>query len=263
MSSSSIVAGGCDPTPPALNGDSDLSGALGAVGGLAQAAMSGNLSAALKGMAIEQGKQLATAALMKVFTVKPAPKSAKPPWPAMGKVAAPGSAIAAAATAAYNSVHTAPPAPAASAPSGGGAAPPVAGGGPGSAAGTGDKDGLGAIFGNNNGEGTPGVVGVAFSLANGLFSVLDLGDLNQAFEDGQERHDQKTGIDVATGQPIPDDKSNALSSAAQTIGQILGILARNIRLGDPFYQLVTRVMGPMNGYGFVTGVWQGTHQGSL
>lgn len=131
MGQSNIVAGGCVQTPAPSDGDG-LSGALGAIGGLAQAAMSGNLMATLKNMAIEKGKQLLTGLLTKLFTLPVAPKPPKPPWTAMGKVAPPGSAFAAAAIAAYNSVHSAPTVPTASA---GGSAGGPGGGGPGGAPG--------------------------------------------------------------------------------------------------------------------------------
>lgn len=144
-----IVEGGCDPTPPSSSGGGGLSGALGAVGGLAQAALSGDLAGALKGMAVEQGKTLATAALMKVFTVTADPKPAKPPWAGMGQIAPPGSAVAAAATAAYSSVHTAPPAPAAGAPAGGGAGAGTGGGG---AAGTGTGSTGGSVGSDSQGQ---------------------------------------------------------------------------------------------------------------
>jgi len=343
MTANGIVAGGC--TGP-LGGSSSQAAPLGgggtgvaALGSLVQAALNGNLGGALKGMAIEQGKKLAAAVLMKIFTAKATPKPAKPPWAGMGKIAPPGSAVAAAATAAYISVHTTPPAPGASTAAGGGAAPGTAGGGSGSAAGTSsnrsgssaseyepavpktpedmwttisfndlfhtavamimmpaaivlrslavlfpetmrglfssltpswagteDKTGLGFLVGNNDGKGhMPGIVGIANSLGHELLQALGVdqkGGLidGEEFEKGMKDHDNKTGFNLETGKPYP---SSAGNSAGQAFGQLLGEFFRRVGLGDSFYQIVKDMGGSPDWYGFVTGVWQGTHQKSV
>lgn len=315
MSASNIVSGGCVQTSAPSDGG-QVAGVLGAIGGLAQAAISGNLTAMLKNMAIEKGKQLVTALLTKLFTLPVAPKPPKPPWTAMGKVAPPGSAFAAAAMAAYNSVHAAPSVPGAGSAGAGSAGGTAGGSGAGNSpapatqqanldegqwvdidfndvvhtavaalmmpaafllrglaavfpsigewlkslepswAGTGDKCGLGILVGNNDGNGIPGVVGIAFSLAHELLSALGLdskGGLidGEEFERGQRAHDDKTGR---------GHSSDAGSSAGDTVGQLLGILARKVGLGNAFYSLVASLLGPPTDYGFVAGVWKGSHQ---
>lgn len=55
---------------------------------LAQAALNGNLVGALKEKAIAKAKELAIAVLMHVFTAKAGPKAPKPPWTALGEIAA-------------------------------------------------------------------------------------------------------------------------------------------------------------------------------
>lgn len=131
---------------------------------------------------------------------------------------------------------------------------------PKSSAGTGDKTGVfGPIIGNNSGgEGTPGMVGIAFSLAHAVMSVFG-GDGGVKFEKGQgdEGHDGKTGV----GFP-----SEAMRSFGETMGQLLGIAFRKLGellglpLGDWFYEITEFFLGPSTGYDFVGGVWKGTWQ---
>ena len=157
----SFLPGGCVIRAPSSTGLSGVAAAVGGMlgvgGGLASAAASGNVAGAVKGLAIGQAKQLATNALMKVFTTTVAPKSPKPPWTAMGQVAPPGSAVAASATAAYNSVHSAPSSAGAGAPAGGGGGGGGASGG-GSAAAT---AGRGASSGARGGAASSGAAGAA------------------------------------------------------------------------------------------------------
>jgi len=326
MSGSNIVAGEPDVMPKPSSGGGELSGVVGAAGGLLQAALSGNLAGALKGMAIEQGKKLAAAFLVQYFSIKAGPKPAKPPWTALGKIAPPGSAFAAAAMEAYHSAHEVPAAPAASGPAAGagggsgnagGAAKPAtpesapqgqeckpgkledwmhvdidlndlvhtavaalmmplalilrplawlfpdAIGGlledlPKTSAGTGDKTGLGILIGNNDGKGsdTPGVLGIAMSLAHGLLSKL--GFDYREFERGQG---EEFGHD---GKTCPGCESESTRSGAETLGQFLGVISRKLGCGNAFYQFVTSLLGaPSDACGFVAGVWKGTHQKSV
>jgi hypothetical protein len=131
---------------------------------------------------------------------------------------------------------------------------------PSTTTGTGDKSGVGVLIGNNSGDGkgTPGVVGIAFSLSHKLFEILGLdqegGVIDGArYEKGQgeEGHDGKTGVGF---------ESDGFNSFGETVGQLLGIVFRWLGLGDEFYSMVEAILGPPDGYGFVSGVWKGTHQ---
>jgi hypothetical protein len=123
-------------------------------------------------------------------------------------------------------------------------------------AGTGDKSGLGVLIGDNSGEGSPGVVGLAFSLAKKILSPLssDGGVIDGVrFEIGQsdEGHNGKTGVGF---------ESDSLNSFGETLGQLFGIVFHKLGLGDIFYTVVEAILGPPDGYGFVSGVWKGTRQ---
>lgn len=127
---------------------------------------------------------------------------------------------------------------------------------PATSAGTGDKTGLGAITGNNDGNGPPGIAGLSVSLAKILLEPFSSegGFIDGArFEKGQgeEGHDAKTGVGF---------ESSAPNSFGETIGQLLGVLFRKIGLGDEFYSIVNFLFGDPDKYGFVTGVWKGTWQ---
>lgn len=130
---------------------------------------------------------------------------------------------------------------------------------PDSSSGTGDKSGIGGpIIGDSTGEGTPGIVGIAFSLAHKLSELLG-GDGGVKYEKGQGDcgHNGKTAVGYDSVWYL---------SLAETIGQFLGIIFRKLGeliglpIGDLFFRLCELIFGEAGGYGFMSGVWKGSHQ---
>ena len=113
--------------------------------------------------------------------------------------------------------------------------------------GTADKTGaVGWLVGDSNaGSGMPGVLGIAASLAGwqGIFGNFE------KFEEGGRRHNLNTG----SGRD-----SQTFSSIGETLGQGVGVLARNLGIGSFVESMVTSIFGESDGYGFVNGVQSGS-----
>jgi hypothetical protein len=118
---------------------------------------------------------------------------------------------------------------------------------PETAFGTQDNTGAGHLVGNNmkGVDGPPGVFGIAMALVH---AESFWGD-GAKFEKDGLNHDFWTG----RGQ-----KSDAVDSAGDTLGQGFGVLARKLGVGDEFYQAVSFLLGERDGYGFVQGVFNGS-----
>ncbi len=99
-----------------------------------------------------------------------------------------------------------------------------------------------------------GHTGRSLDIATAYFNVHGFDLLKEGLRDlGSFR--------LLLGDEPKDGESIGLRPRAA--GQLLGELVRRMGMGDAFYRLVKYLMGPPTWYGFVTGVWQATHQKSV